>query len=500
MHILDLLIIFSYLAAVVIAGGWFGRRQKSTSQYFFGGKNVPWWAIAGSIVATETSAVSFISVPGIAYARGGDFTFLQLVFGYIIGRVVITILFIPSYFQGQLATVYELLQSRFGAGVKALAASLFVTMRTVADAVRLLLTSIVMASVYRVFEPAANVTHAISGSILIIGIVMLTFTFLGGIEAVIWTEAAHISVYIVGAIAAGWVLVSLIPGGLSGAIAIGAVNHKFRVLDFTFDITRSYVFWSGVIGGCFLTMSTHGTDQSIVQRYLCTDKPRKAAVALLTSGVVVLIQFIGFLFLGTLLFAYYRPDLLPNYATGPKSAPFALPDQVFPDFMTHHLPTGLSGLVVAAVLAAATSPNVNAIAMTAVADLYSPVFRGRSDRHYLKVSRLFTILAGVAQMGVALILQSQARSALDSALSVAALINGPILGVFLLAAAKRGGKAAALIGMSAGIATVGTVWLATPVAWPWYTVVGSLTTFFAGSIVAAMFRETSVGETNPTPE
>jgi solute:Na+ symporter, SSS family len=500
LHVLDLAIIFGYLAAVIAAGGWFGRRQKSTRQYFFGGKQVPWYAIAGSIVATETSAVSFISVPGIAYARGGDFTFLQLVFGYLVGRVVICILFIPSYFQGQLSTVYELLQSRFGAGVKALAASLFVIMRTVADAVRLLLTSIVMASVIRVFDPEVNTTHAISGSILVIAAVMLTFTLMGGIEAVIWTEAAHISVYVVGAIAAGWVLCSLIPGGFPAAIAIGQAHQKFRVLDFTFDLTRSYVFWAGVIGGCFLTMSTHGTDQSIVQRYLCTDKARKAMVALLTSGVVVLIQFIGFLLLGELLFAYYRPDLLPNYLTGPKSAPFALPDQVFPDFMTHHLPTGLSGLVVAAVLAAATSPNVNAIAMTAVADLYSPIVRGRSDQHYLSVSRLFTLLAGVAQMCVALLLQFQARSALDSALSVAALINGPILGVFLLAAAKRGGRSAALVGMSCGIAAVVTVWLATDVAWPWYTVVGSLTTFIIGSVVAVALHEGALPAAEPSLE
>jgi SSS family solute:Na+ symporter len=461
LHPIDLLIIFSYLGGILVAGGWFGRRQKNTAQYFFGGRHVPWWAIAGSIVATETSAVSFISVPGMAYSRGGDFTFLQLVFGYLIGRVVICILFIPSYFQGQLATVYELLQNRFGGGVKALAASLFITMRTVADAVRLLLTSIVLASVYRVFHPGGFDASAISISILIIGTVMITFTLVGGIEAVIWTEAAHIGVYIVGALVAGWVLVSQIPGGLQGAIAVGQAHHKFRMLDFVFDPTRPYIFWSGLFGGCFLTMSTHGTDQSIVQRYLCTDKPRKAQIALLTSGVIVLLQFIGFLFLGVLLFAFYRPDRLPNYRSGSRALPFELADQVFPDFITHHLPIGLAGLVVAAVLAAATSPNVNAIAMTAVSDLYRPLVRRRTDQHYLAVSRLLTIAAGVAQVGVALAMQRQGRSALDTALQVAALINGPILGVFLLAALKRGGRAAAFAGMAVGIVVVATVWLRT---------------------------------------
>ena len=445
-------------------------------------------------MATETSAVSFISVPGMAYSRGGDFTFLQLVFGYLIGRIVICILFIPSYFQGQLATVYELLQNRFGAAVKGLAASLFIMMRTVADAVRLLLTSIVLASVYRAFHPGGGDASAISVSILIIGAVMITFTLLGGIEAVIWTEAAHIGVYIAGAIVAGWVLVSKIPGGLHGAIAIGEAHQKFRLLDFVFDPTRPYIFWSGLIGGCFLTMSTHGTDQSIVQRYLCTDKPRKAQIALLTSGLVVLLQFIGFLFLGVLLFAFYRPDRLPSYMTGPNALPFELADQVFPDFITHHLPIGLSGLVVAAVLAAATSPNVNAIAMTAVSDLYRPLVRGRSDQHYLGVSRLLTFVAGLAQVCVALAMQHQGRSALDTVLKVAALINGPILGVFLLAAMKRGGPVAAFAGMAVGIATVATVWLATRIAWPWYTVIGSLSTLTVGLLTSGITGNRAAGE------
>ena len=495
LHPIDLLIIFGYLGGILAAGGWFGRRQKDTRQYFFGGRQVPWWAIAGSIVATETSAVSFISVPGMAYSRGGNFTFLQLVFGYLVGRIVISILFIPSYFQGQLATVYELLQNRFGGAVKGLAASLFIMMRTVADAVRLLLTSIVLASVYGVFHSGGSGdAYAISVSILIIGAVMITFTLLGGIEAVIWTEAAHIGVYIVGAIVAGWVLVSKIPGGLHGAIAVAEAHQKFRLLDFVLDPTHPYTFWSGLIGGCFLTMSTHGTDQSIVQRYLCTDKPRKAQIALLTSGLVVLLQFIGFLFLGVLLFAFYRPDRLPNYMTGSKALPFELADQVFPDFITHHLPIGLSGLVVAAVLAAATSPNVNAIAMTAVSDLYRPLVRGRDDHHYLRVSRLLTFVAGLAQICVALAMQRQGRSALDTALSVAALINGPILGVFLLAAMKRGGPVAAFAGMAVGISVVATVWLGTPIAWPWYTVIGSLSTLAVGLVTAGLTGNRAAGE------
>jgi Na+/proline symporter len=219
---------------------------------------------------------------------------------------------------------------------------------------------------------------------------------------------------------------------------------------------------------------------------LCTNSPRKAATALLVSGAVVLAQFIGFLFIGVLLFAFYRPDRLPGYLTGPATAPFATADAVFPDFITRHLPTGLSGLVVAAIFAAAMSSSLNSIAATFVADLYTPLVRGRSDRHYLNVSRLVTIIAGIVQIAVGVAMIHTRRSALDAALSVASLVNGPILGAFLLSATKRGGPASALIGMSSGIAVVMFVWLATPIAWPWYTVIGSLTTLITGSIAYAL--------------
>ena len=478
MGVLDLIIIAGYLVAVVAAGAWFGKRQSSTNRYFLAGQNVPWWAISASIVATETSTITFISVPGIAYAKSGNFTFLQLVFGYLVGRIVISIVFMPAYFRGSLVTVYELLQDRFGARVKALAASLFVIMRTIADGIRLLLTAIVLGAVYRAFSPGADVATVIDLSVVIIGVVMIIFTFYGGMEAVVWIEVAQLGIYIAGAIGAAIVIAMKTPGGFASAIAIGSTFHKFQVFDFTLDFTRTYVFWSGVIGGCFLTMSTHGTDQYLVQRYLCTNSPRQAAKALLVSGIVILAQFVGFLFIGVLLFAFYRPDVHG----------FMAPDQVFPDFITRSLPTGLAGLVVAAIFAAAMSSSLNSIAATFVADLYSPIVRDRGDRHYLNVSRIVTIVAGIAQIIVGLAVVGQKRSALDAALLVASLINGPILGVFLLGSLKRGGPLSAFIGMSAGIALVMYVWLGTHAAWPWFTVVGSLTTLAVGSALAAGAR------------
>lgn len=482
MSVIDLVIIVAYLVAVVGAGAWFGRKQQTTSQYFLAGRGVPWWAISASIVATETSTITFISVPGIAFARGGDFTFLQLVFGYLAGRIAISILFIPSYFTGDLVTVYQLLQRRFGWRVRALASSLFIAMRTIADGVRLLLTAFVLAAVYGSVA-GVSADSVITLCVVGIGVVMIIFTFYGGMEAVVWIEVVQLGIYIAGAIAAAIVLTRHIPGGWSAAMAIGHTYGKFRLFDFAFDATKTFTFWAGLVGGCFLTMSTHGTDQYLVQRYLCTDRPRSAAMALLSSGIVVLAQFIGFLFIGVLLFAFYAPYKLADYAIGNKSAPFSAPDQVFPDFITRHLPTGLSGLVVAAIFAAAMSSSLNSIAAAFVSDLYKPIKPGAPDRHYLRISHIVTIIAGIAQIGIGLAIRHKSESALSTALSVASLINGPILGVFLLGTAKRGGPRTALIAMSIGITVVLVVRFATAVAWPWYTVIGSLTTFAIGALI-----------------
>ena len=478
MRALDLVIVFGYLAGVVAAGAFFARRQKTTAQYFLGGRHVPWWAISASIVATETSTITFISVPGILYRNEGDFGFLQLVFGYLLGRVVISVLLIPSYFRRELLTVYELLQTRFGSAVKALAAGLFVTMRTVADGVRLLLTAFVLAAVYAAFSGGAGVETAVVASILVLGVVMILFTFYGGMEAVIWIEVVQLGIYIAGAIAAVVVLLQKIPGGWAAALALGETYGKFRLFHFEWDLTKPFTFWAGVIGGCFLTMSTHGTDQYLVQRYLCTDRPARAKAALLTSGIVVFAQFTGFLLIGLLLFAFYRPFEHGWALAG---------DRVFPDFITRHLPSGISGLVVAAIFAAAMSSSLNSISATAVSDLYRPLVPGREDRHYLAVSRWLTVAAGAAQIGVALAIRHQTRSALDAALSVASILNGPVLGVFLLGAfSRRAGTAAAFAGMAAGLVAVVAVWRLTPVAWPWYTLVGSVTTLAVGSFLGSL--------------
>jgi SSS family transporter len=535
MKVIDLVIIFGYLIGITLFGVWFSKKQETTRDYFLGDRTVPWWAIAASIVATETSTITFISVPGVVFARGGNFQFLQLVLGYLLGRIVISLLFIPSYFRGELMTVYELLDRRFGSRIKMLAASLFVVMRNIADGIRLLLTAFVLAAVYTAFQPQANAETIVIASIVLLGVVMIIFTYFGGMEAVIWVEVVQLGIYLLGAFMAGVVLIMAINGGWGQAISLGEQYQKFDLIDLGFrstsysftapfttgvfkfslpiDFTKTYTLWAGLLGGCFLTMSTHGTDQYLVQRYLCTDKPRRAAAALLSSGAVVLAQFIGFLFIGVLLFAFYQPTkdpLYTNYAEAcaklqPASAakcysdpafaqaasanyPFTGGDRVFPDFITKSMPSGLSGLVVAAIFAAALSSSLNSIASTSINDLYKPFRPKKDDKHYLRVSHWLTLLWGIVQIGVALVVMRQNRSALDQALSVASLVNGPILGVFLVGTfLRRVSEPPALLGMLVSMVLMTYIRFWTPIAWTWYVLIGSLITFLVAWIASFAF-------------
>jgi SSS family transporter len=456
-------------------GWWFSRRQRNIRDYFLSGNDTPWWALMGSIVATETSTVTFISVPAYAFAAnaagtGGNFTFLQIVFGYLIGRLIVVTLFIPLYFKGELFTVYQVLDQRFGGRVKRTAASLFLVTRSIADGIRLFLTAIVLVALTGWADPV---------SILIIGVVTIAYTYLGGMAAVIWTDAIQLVVYLVGALVAALVLLGKIPGGWNEVMTVGQAMHKFDVLDFTFDLSRSYTFWAGVIGGAFLTTATHGTDQLMVQRYLCARTPGQATLALLTSGVVVLAQFALFLFIGTMLFVFYQH-------AGPLPAEVAAKaDRVFPHFIVTQLPVGIVGLVVAAIFAAAMSTlssSLNSLAATAVTDFYRPlVAPDKSDAHYLNASRLFTALWGLVQIAVAMVAIAMQGRGVDAVLAVASFTNGPVLGLFLLSTlTKQVGPRGALAGVVVGIAGMTFVWVQLKISWQWYVLLGSTITFVTG--------------------
>ncbi len=492
LHTLDLIVLVAYMGGVLLFGWYFGRKQKDIRDYFLSDREVPWWALAGSIVATETSTVTFISVPAYAFAanargEGGNLTFLQLVVGYMIGRLIVVAIFIPLYFRGELFTVYQVLDKRFGGRVKRTAASLFLITRSLADGVRLFATALVLVALTGWADPT---------SILIIGVVTIVYTYLGGMSAVIWTDVVQLVIYLVGALVAAVILLTRIPGGWGEVVAVGNEFHKFQLFDFTMDISRSYTFWAGVIGGAFLTTATHGTDQLMVQRYLCSKNARQATLALLSSGAIIFAQFVLFLFIGIMLFVFYHhfPTLPPDVANRA--------DRIFPHFIVTELPHGVVGLVIAAIFAAAMSTlssSLNSSAATSLTDFYRPLLaRNRTDTHYLRVSRGLTAMWGGVQIVVAIVAISMQQRAVDAVLSIASFTNGPILGLFLLGAlTRRVGRTGALAGVVTGIATMSFVWWTLHISWQWYVLIGSLVTFAVGYSVSIVFeRGTPIVQTS----
>lgn len=485
---IDFAVLALYLAGIVVFGSWFSKSHKDVRDYFVSGGAVPWWAIMGSIVATETSTVTFISVPGYAYTT--NFTFLQLVVGYMIGRLAVSVLFIPAYFRGEIITVYQLLGTRFGTPVKRLASSLFLATRTLADGFRLFATGLVLAALLNATPGLSGYsTHTILvASVLIMGVATIIYTYEGGMTAVIWTDVIQLVIYLVGALLAAVVLIQRVPGGWPEISSAASAAGRFRLWDFTFDLTRSYTFWSGIIGGAFLTTATHGTDQLMVQRYFCAKSAGDARKALLWSGVVVFAQFVLFLLIGAMLWVYYT-GYAPQEITAFTLNGRVQSDRIFPTFIVNHLPTGAVGLVLAAIFAAAMSTlssSLNSSSAATMADFYIPATsRRHTDAHYLRVSRLFTAMWGVLQIAVAIVAIKLSSRVVDEVLGIASFTNGIILGVFLLGTlTTRVNQAAAFVGIIVGAVVMLYLKLFTAVTWQWYVLVGSTATFLTGVLAS----------------
>jgi SSS family transporter len=455
----DVAVVALYIGGTTLLGVWFARKQRDLRTYFVGDRDVSWWLVLVSIVATETSTVTFLSVPGLAFRPGGDYTFLQLAFGYLIGRAVVAWLLLPQYLRGELYSAYELLRTRFSPAVQRTASALFLATRTVADGLRLFLTGLLLQQF---------TGWDIETSILVMGLTTIAYTFLGGMQAVIWTDLIQFVIYIAGAVVAGLLLVDRLPGGWEDLTAAGREAGKFRLYDLSGDPTKPYTLWAGLLGGAVFTMASHGADQLMVQRYLCSRSLGQARLALVLSGVVVLLQFALFLTIGVGLAALHRYGLLPL-------PPGTRNDEVFGTFIVRYLPTGLVGLVVAAVLAAAMSTlssSLNSSANAFMTDFYRPLRRGGDLRRDLLVSRGMTLVWGVAQMAVALAALRVAteRSLIDQVLSVAGFTTGMVLGLFLLGSLRRPvGSRAALVGLVVGLLAVLAVYFSpqwSRVVWP----------------------------------
>ncbi|MEE9179406.1 MAG: sodium/solute symporter, partial [Vicinamibacteria bacterium] len=436
-------VLLAYLAAISFFGFYLGRKRKSVDDYFLASRSVPWWAIAACVVATETSTLTFTSVPGFSY--NGNWAFLQLALGYILGRFIIAALLIPAYFRGEVFTSYELLLRRFGPSVRNVAAAVFLVYRTLADGIRLHAAALVVAVVVGAPEPYF---------ILVLAAAMMFYTEEGGVKATIWTDVVQMFVYLAGALAVLVAVTSALPGGISEAVASAAAEGKMQVLDLSFDLGNTYTFWSGVIGGMFLTLATHGTDQYLVQRLLAARSARDAGRGLVLSGFVVFGQFALFLLIGTLLWSFY----------GGQS--FARGDEVLPTFIANELPGAWTGFILAAVVAAALSPSLNSLASTTLKDFYIPYLNpGAGEAQQIRLGRIFTVFWGVAQAIVALLAQ-RASSALEAGLAALSYASGPTVGAFLLGvSSRRATSAGTLIGMLAGLTAPTLVGLLTPLAW-----------------------------------
>jgi len=478
LHGVDLFVLIAYLAIVLLLGIWMGRGQRQLSDYLLGGRDLPWWAILGSIVATETSTATFLSVPGIAF--GGDLRFLQLAFGYIVGRTIAVYVLLPRYFQGNLFTAYEVLDQRFGLATKRTASVVFLVARTCADGLRLFLAAVVLEKILGWPMPWC---------IVLIGIATILYTFFGGIKSVVWTDCLQFVVYIAGGVIAGLVIVSRIPGGWNELAAFASEHDKLRLFDFSLNFTEPYTFFAGLVGGTFLTLGTHGTDQMMVQRYLCARSQSDAGRALVLSGFVVFLQFLLFLLVGVALACFY--------ARFPPPAEFR-PDAVFATFIVDALPkgVGLVGITLAAVFAAAMSTlssSLNSSASSAVNDLYIPFRRTEaSSSHLLWTSRVMTVFFGIAQIGMGIVGIYLARSVVTNVLDIASFTAGLLLGLFALGVlTERVGQRAALVGLVVGLSVLISVKFMTSIAWPWYALIGASTTFAAGllgSLIAAPER------------
>lgn len=473
--VLDLVIAIGYFVGTVAIGAWFARKQKDTNTYFVGGRTVGGWLILASIVATETSTVTFLSAPGLGFdPEGGNLLFLQLTFGFILGRFIVAWFLLPQYLNGQLQSAYQILRERFDSRVQRTASGLFLITRTLADGMRLFLTALLL-------QQFAG--WDIMLSIVVLGTATIVYTYLGGMEAVIWTDLIQFVVYISGAIAAAAVILTSIHGGWEAFVSTGMAAGKFQLLDFSLNLTTPYTFWAGLIGGAFFSTASHGADQMMVQRYLCARTPRTARVALLASGFVVQAQFLLFLIIGIGLFVLWKQGtlVLPDAVANRN-------DAVFGYYIVHYLPSGLIGLLIASVLSAAMSTlssSLNSSASAAVNDFYLPMCPRRDDRHYLQVSRIGTTAFGLAQIVVAAIAAvALDRSVIDVVLSIAGFTTGLILGLFVLGRmTQRVSSVAALTGLVLGASVVIGLWLTTNLAWPWFAPLGTVSTIgFAWSL------------------
>jgi SSS family transporter len=469
----DALVVVFYLLAVLAFGLWVGRGQRTSADYFLGGRSLPWGVLLLSIVATETSTVTFLSLPGIPAAINGNLTFLQIAIGYIVGRLLIIYVLLPIYFQRQNFTAYQVLETRFGTLSRRLTSVLFLFTRNLSDALRLFLTALVLQIVLGL---------DLTVSVILLGLITVIYTLVGGAKSVIWNDGIQFVIYMLGAGAAFSIIIASMPGGVASIMEFANQTDKFRLFDFDPGLTKpSMTFWSGLVGGAFLTAATHGTDQLMVQRYLSAKNQRDAALSLGLSGFVVFLQFAVFLLIGIALAAFYTQLHEANPLASGNG------DRLFAFFIVNFMPVGLAGLTLAAVFAAAMSTlssSLNSSATALIKDVWLP-WRKRevSQAVQLRAGRIATACFGILQVAIAVGVGvvGTTESTVFNVLKIAGFASGPVLGLFLLAAVSKSvAQPAALAGFVVGVTGLSVIALGTDLYWSWYAAVGALITWFAG--------------------
>jgi solute:Na+ symporter, SSS family len=470
---LDYIIIAVFLIGIALWGIFSGGKQKNVKDYFLGSKVVPWWAVCFSIVAAETSTLTFISIPGLAYLT--NLNFLQLTLGYLIGRVVVALVFLPAYSKGEMKTAYTYIETRFGGKTRSFASIIFLFTRTAADGVRLFATAIPLYLMMQIDYPLA---------IAIIAVITLVYTYTGGVKGIIWVDVILMFIYLGGAITAIIFLLDLIPGGWGSVVAAASDADKFAIINLGFDngvsgfFAQPYTLLGGLIGGAFLSMASHGTDQLIVQRLLTTKTLKDSQKAIVGSGIIVIFQFTIFLILGVILYAYYG-------TLDVKS------DEIFPMFIINVLPAGITGIIIAGLFAAAMSTlagSMSSLSSSSMMDLYIPFFGDVADeKRKLFISRLFTVFWAFMLVLSAIFFMESSRAVVEIALSIASFTYGGLLGTFLLGLfVKRARQEDALAGFVAGIFIMVTVISLKLVAWTWYTLIGVIATLLIGSLLTVL--------------
>lgn len=474
--IYDAIIVVLYLVAIAAFGIIRGGKQRSAQDYFLGKETIPWWIVCFSIVAAETSTLTFISIPGLAYLT--NLTFLQLAIGYLLGRIIVSVLFLPAYYKGELSTAYAFLERRFGGKTRKLASVVFLFTRLAADGVRLFATAIPLKLILNIDYPIA---------ISILAGVAFIYTFAGGVRGVVWVDAIQMFIYISGAIVAAVAIAFSVEGGIAGIVQIISESGKLHFIDVVFGyemFERPYNLIAGILGGAFLSMASHGTDQLIVQRVLTTKSLKGSQKALIGSGIIIIFQFAIFLIVGLFLFAHYGGQSIAEL--GLRRA-----DEIFPYFIIQGLPIGVSGIIIAGLMAAALSTlagSMSSIASSAMLDLYKPIFGSlRSTYSDLTISRIITFVAALVLVGSAVFFMSTDQTIVELALSIASFTYGGLLGTFLLGVLfTKPNQQHALIAFISGILIMVFVISLKLVAWTWFTVVGVIATVLVGNILSTI--------------